>query len=99
VQKGSKKKNKGGLPSEDASMLMMLSGAALLDDNDSPNTTNDGSKSTNTTEDAEALQDMDMDDAEAINTSTNAPKLNLKGSKTGVKRKGKGNRQRMSPTP
>jgi hypothetical protein len=29
---------------------------------------------------------MDMDDAEAINTSTNAPKLNLKGSKT----KGKG---------
>lgn len=86
VQKESKKKNKGGLPSEDASMLMMLSGAALLDDNDSPNTTNDGSKSTNTTEDAEALQDMDMDDAEAINTSTNAPKLNLKGSKT----KGKG---------
>ena len=86
VQKESKKKNKGGLPSEDASMLMMLSGAALLDDNDSPNNTNDGSKSTNTTEDAEALQDMDMDDAEAINTSTNAPKLNLKGSKT----KGKG---------
>ena len=86
MQKESKKKNKGGLPSEDASMLMMLSGAALLDDNDSPNTTNDGSKSTNMTEDAEALQDMDMDDAEAINTSTNAPKLNLKGSKT----KGKG---------
>lgn len=81
VQKESKKKNKGGLPSEDASMLMMLSGAALLDESDSPNTTNDGSKSTNTTEDAEALQDMDMDDAEAINTSANAPKLHLKGSK------------------
>ena len=81
VQKESKKKNKDGLPSEDASMLMMLSGAALLDESDSPNTTNDGSKSTNTTEDAEALQDMDMDDAEAINTSANAPKLHLKGSK------------------
>jgi hypothetical protein len=81
VQKESKKKNKGGLPSEDASMLMMLSGAALLDESDSPNTTNDGSKSTNTTEDAEALQDMDMDDAEVINTSANAPKLHLKGSK------------------
>ena len=81
VQKESKKKTKGALPSEDASMLMMLSGAALLDESDSPNTTNDGSKSTNTTEDAEALQDMDMDDAEAINTSVNAPKLHLKGSK------------------
>ena len=79
TQKETKKKNKGGMPAEDASMLMMLSGAALLDDG--PNTTNDGSKSTNTTEDNEALADMDMDDAEAINTSTHAPKLNLKGSK------------------
>ena len=85
TQKETKKKNKGGMPAEDASMLMMLSGAALLDDG--PNTTNDGSKSTNTTEDNEALADMDMDDAEAINTSTHAPKLNLKGSKPKVKGK------------
>ena len=85
TQKETKKKNKGGMPAEDASMLMMLSGAALLDD--SPNTTNDGSKSTNTTEDNEALADMDMDDAEAINTSTHAPKLNLKGSKPKAKGK------------
>ena len=85
TQKETKKKNKGGMPAEDASMLMMLSGAALLDDG--PNTTNDGSKSTNTTEDNEALADMDMDDAEAINTSTHAPKLNLKGSKPKAKGK------------
>jgi len=85
TQKETKKKNKGGMPAEDASMLMMLSGAALLDDG--PNTTNDGSKSTNTTEDNEALADMDMDEAEAINTSTHAPKLNLKGSKPKVKGK------------
>ena len=85
TQKETKKKNKGGMPAEDASMLMVLSGAALLDDG--PNTTNDGSKSTNTTEDNEALADMDMDEAEAINTSTHAPKLNLKGSKPKVKGK------------
>ena len=34
-----------------------------------------------------AAADMDMDEAEAINTSTHAPKLNLKGSKPKVKGK------------
>ena len=62
--------------SEDASMLMMLSGAALLED--SPSNTNDGSKSTSTTEDI--VEDMDMDDAEGA--TANAPKLKLKPSKT-----------------